>query len=462
MPTMEEIENTQTWFDKLGQKKRMSLAELEAQSKAKLSTEPKSLSELESWTPEKQKQEELQQAMEQGFEAVTPGSALITRAARRGWGYHGTRAEVPEVLKRGFLKGQSAELSLPGTSTSLDPSVALREQFSRGSPENIVKGVFKEAPEALSPADYVLGIIPEKGKIYSKPNIMFNEMESFGIRDLDNTDPYLHEMLIDLGNKISITKYHLEKATSKPAMDKYTKDLVKLDKDYMDVAERITNPSIIPKALSQQELVQVSKADKLRFDLTNAQVRALQRGVKTELPAGYSNVPTGAVFDFKSAKEYAGIILRAKEFPGQLSEEISQGPGYFYKALRQLDMNLYKASNPLTKAFTKMDRAIGKLEENKQKLQNGFWSQADAYGDMFTTKQGKQMFNDSYREAVVAKKDLMDLLEESMKIPKGSDPLKNKTIRKILERTDPQSLEILDPLASSMKPQEQPIFNFLK
>ena len=96
--------------------------------------------------------------------------------------YHGTDTEegMSSIAKEGFLKGESNELNLPGTSLTRDPWVSNR-YFTGKNPKNIYEvtpDIPKEQWRNLKPSEYASGVVPEES-IYNKPNLFYNEDEVF-------------------------------------------------------------------------------------------------------------------------------------------------------------------------------------------------------------------------------------------------------------------------------------------
>lgn len=113
------------------------------------------------------------------------------------------------ILGEGFLKGQSAELNLPGTSVSEDPWVSWRlftgvnAKAQPGSPTGPNKAMMLAVdPQIepsqvrnLSPAQYLTGIHPDKPELYGKPNLFWREDERFALRSLENVTEYDYKQL---------------------------------------------------------------------------------------------------------------------------------------------------------------------------------------------------------------------------------------------------------------------------
>jgi len=101
--------------------------------------------------------------------------------------YHGTKSSDARegILAEGFTKGESAELHLPGSSLSEDPTVSAGA-FARDDLSNVLRVDVDAPPERvrnLSPEEYLGGVRPGPGVVYRKPNLFWKESETFGVRE---------------------------------------------------------------------------------------------------------------------------------------------------------------------------------------------------------------------------------------------------------------------------------------
>lgn len=100
--------------------------------------------------------------------------------------YHGTIDKADRLISEGFTKGASAELGIPGTSASTDPTVAKGFTPSIGfldetTADRLVRVRPEYGPEEvanLPPSAYFSGNVPEAPG-YKKPNLFFQESEIF-------------------------------------------------------------------------------------------------------------------------------------------------------------------------------------------------------------------------------------------------------------------------------------------
>lgn len=116
---------------------------------------------------------------------LIPGIGAIRSLKKLRPLYHGTRekGDALEIARVGLTKGKSSEIGTPGSSVTEDPSIALA--FASGDVDNILR-ITPELPLKdivnLTPQRYLLREnILERG-IIRKPNILFGESETFGIR----------------------------------------------------------------------------------------------------------------------------------------------------------------------------------------------------------------------------------------------------------------------------------------
>lgn len=144
--------------------------------------------------------------------------------------FHGTQGDTDhfmDIIEDGFTKGQSSELNLPGTSASSDPAVSTKG-FGGGNPGNVFIAEPQVTPSEvynLSPWAYLTGKVPEApepGKtIYNKPNLFFNEAETFARRDKPWTQEEELTKLINAHTdmKIDIEDFMLQgKAAPEPLL----------------------------------------------------------------------------------------------------------------------------------------------------------------------------------------------------------------------------------------------------
>jgi hypothetical protein len=100
--------------------------------------------------------------------------------------WHGTGSEGQKqnILDKGFIRGESAELNIPGTSVSRDPLVSSK-LFAYDEIENMLKVEYTGDPSKarnLKPSEYFSGVTAETGQIYGKPQTTFHESEIYGVR----------------------------------------------------------------------------------------------------------------------------------------------------------------------------------------------------------------------------------------------------------------------------------------
>jgi len=103
--------------------------------------------------------------------------------------WHGTGSEGAKqnILDKGFIRGESAELNIPGTSVSRDPLVSSK-LFAYDEIENMLKVEYTGDPSKarnLKPSEYFSGVTAETGQIYGKPQTTFHESEIYGVRGKD-------------------------------------------------------------------------------------------------------------------------------------------------------------------------------------------------------------------------------------------------------------------------------------
>lgn len=143
-----------------------------------------SLGRLVFGTPEEQDQAmALAQALGGNFIGATMGGK--SHAGRLQQLYHGTKASLgPEVAAQGFKRGKSAELSIPGTSVSFDPTTS--REFS-GNSGPIFKvdpgGITPNEVYNLRPSQYATGdykdAFAKNAQLIRKPQSYFPEAEYF-------------------------------------------------------------------------------------------------------------------------------------------------------------------------------------------------------------------------------------------------------------------------------------------
>lgn len=118
--------------------------------------------------------------------------------------WHGIRnaqpGDVENVLKKGLIKGQSAELKQPGSSISEDPWVSYRLFSGEGQHrpnEGDIVAVKPLIPPSqavnLYPAEYLTGMIPEGEAIYGKSNLFYREAEWFAKRKVPTAEELRNE-----------------------------------------------------------------------------------------------------------------------------------------------------------------------------------------------------------------------------------------------------------------------------
>lgn len=130
--------------------------------------------------------------------------------------WHGVTGTLEEaagnyqnILDEGFVRGQSSELGLPGTSVSEDPWTSWRlftganAKAQPGSPEGPNKAMMLAVDPLvkpsevrnLSPAQYLTGVHPEKPELYGKPNLFWREDERFAMRSPGDVTEYSYRQL---------------------------------------------------------------------------------------------------------------------------------------------------------------------------------------------------------------------------------------------------------------------------
>lgn len=96
--------------------------------------------------------------------------------------FHGTGSaeNVDSILKEGFTRGQSAELSIPGVSLSRDPTVSTGG-FAKDSASNVLRVTPEGSPadvRNLRPSEFVTGV--SDAQIINKPSaLLYKEAETF-------------------------------------------------------------------------------------------------------------------------------------------------------------------------------------------------------------------------------------------------------------------------------------------
>lgn len=175
--------------------------------------------------------------------------------------YHGTRSayNVQEILDEGFARGKSAELNIPGTSVSRDPTVSLN-MFADGEPRAVL--IAEPLPDVtpadvanLKPSAYLLGQVPE-AKLYNKPNLFFNEAETFFPRRLPKSQRELKEKL---------DKMLLEKRKDAGKIDpERFKRLYKTIEKFID-KELEVRPAVRGRQMTEAETKRVTDVDDAQF-----------------------------------------------------------------------------------------------------------------------------------------------------------------------------------------------------
>jgi len=100
------------------------------------------------------------------------------------WHGTGSQGQKQNILDKGFIRGESAELNIPGTSVSRDPLVSSK-LFAYDEIENMLKVEYTGDPTKarnLKPSEYFSGVTAETGQIYGKPQTTFHESEIYGVR----------------------------------------------------------------------------------------------------------------------------------------------------------------------------------------------------------------------------------------------------------------------------------------
>lgn len=114
---------------------------------------------------------------------VGPAIKGAAKGATKLW--HGTKDSfaVEPLIKEGFQRGASAELNLPGTSISRDPSVSLRGEFANEDLNKLLSVKVEDLNiRHLKPHEYLLADYkdyPQKYDALGKPNQAFSEDEIF-------------------------------------------------------------------------------------------------------------------------------------------------------------------------------------------------------------------------------------------------------------------------------------------
>jgi hypothetical protein len=110
--------------------------------------------------------------------------------------WHGSRGgaeNIDAAIERGFRVGRSAELQLPGTSISEDPLVSYRlftDTYTGGASRGDLDAMARVYPQVppsqvynLTPEMYHGGKVPpDPQAVYKKPNLYWNEAETFARR----------------------------------------------------------------------------------------------------------------------------------------------------------------------------------------------------------------------------------------------------------------------------------------
>jgi len=190
--------------------------------------------------------------------------------------YHGTATEGARegILDRGFAKGESAELKLPGTSLSEDPTVSAGA-FARDDLSNVLRVDVDVPPERvrnLSPEEYLGGVNPEPGSVYRKPNLFYKESETFGVRDtlplspesrkpLEQERDALQRQMADLGRSRSVGN---EWRNSYKTLDQRIKEI-----NYQLYVGKEVPPPFRARTMTEREQQAVLRERLLQDELTD-------------------------------------------------------------------------------------------------------------------------------------------------------------------------------------------------
>jgi len=263
--------------------------------------------------------------------------------------YHGTRHndDVNEILQKGFTKGASSELEIPGTSVSRDPLVSF-DLFGSRDIDNVLKVKADIDPKKirnLSPSDYFSGQGPDE-LVYGKPQTTFHESELYGVR---KQTPMSQEELSKITaqyNQLSDRISGLARQNS--AIAKEARAIQ--DKDPASITrkrELLDKYTVINEAWERL----LEKRDKIYDQMNSAQKIEALPPFKTER-LNRAEQARIKKLDFIRRKTvtntdnlYSKLKSRSRNWKSGLSS--SDRVGYSSKNMRELNLNLFLSDEAL-------------------------------------------------------------------------------------------------------------------